>query len=90
MTFVLNSIIEHGSRAVRVFPPESGVLIAFAERIASEVVCVMIYPTFLFHQIYLAGWRVHHNPPHARTGSLFILKFSGNPGTISPSDGSVI
>jgi recyclin-1 len=40
MTFVTNAIIEHGSRAVRIFPPESGVLIAFAERIASEVVRV--------------------------------------------------
>lgn len=40
MSVVLNAIIEHGSRAVRVFPPESGVLIAFAERIAGEVVCL--------------------------------------------------
>lgn len=40
MSFVINAILEHGSRAVRVFPPESGVLIAFAERIAGEVVRV--------------------------------------------------
>jgi hypothetical protein len=38
MFVVINAIIEHGSRAVRVFPPESGVLIAFADRIAGEVV----------------------------------------------------
>ena len=35
---VVGSVIEHGSRAVRVFPPPSQVLIAFADRLASEVV----------------------------------------------------
>lgn len=39
ITAILASIIEHGSRAVRVFPPASQVLIAFADRIAIEVVC---------------------------------------------------
>jgi recyclin-1 len=38
MSDILGSIIEHGSRAVRVFPPASQVLIAFADRIAVEVV----------------------------------------------------
>ncbi|EDR10470.1 uncharacterized protein LACBIDRAFT_248167 [Laccaria bicolor S238N-H82] len=38
MSLILDSIAEHGSRAVRVFPPSSGVLIAFAEKLAGEVV----------------------------------------------------
>lgn len=38
MGAILNSIIEHGSRAVRVFPPASQVLVGFADRVASEVV----------------------------------------------------
>ncbi|KAG5643728.1 hypothetical protein DXG03_009718 [Asterophora parasitica] len=38
MTVVLQAIEEHGSRAVRVFPPAAQVLPAFAERVASEVV----------------------------------------------------
>lgn len=39
MSYIVGAIIEHGSRAVRVFPPASQVLIAFADRIAIEVVC---------------------------------------------------
>ena len=31
-------IVEHGSRAMRVFPPASHVLVAFADRVANEVV----------------------------------------------------
>ncbi|KAG7087379.1 hypothetical protein E1B28_013352 [Marasmius oreades] len=38
VTIVRESILEHGSRAIRVFPPESQVLIMFAERVANEVV----------------------------------------------------
>lgn len=38
MNEILGAIVEHGSRAVRVFPPASQVLILFAERIATEVV----------------------------------------------------
>lgn len=38
MGFVLGSLREHGSRAVRVFPPAAGVLVSFADRIATEVV----------------------------------------------------
>lgn len=38
MSTVLASIAEHGSRAVRVFPPPAQVIIYFAERLASEVV----------------------------------------------------
>lgn len=40
MEYVVNSILENGKRAVRVFPPDSGVLISFGERIAGEVVSV--------------------------------------------------
>ncbi|KAG6876608.1 hypothetical protein C0993_001953 [Termitomyces sp. T159_Od127] len=35
---VLKAIEEHGSRAVRVFPPAAQVLVAFAERVANDVV----------------------------------------------------
>lgn len=38
MTLVLKAISEHGSRAVRVFPPEAGVLISFSDRVALDVV----------------------------------------------------
>ena len=38
MGFVLDALREHGSRAVRVFPPAAGVLVSFADRIATEVV----------------------------------------------------
>lgn len=38
MSLVLKAISEHGSRAVRVFPPEAGVLISFSDRVASDVV----------------------------------------------------
>ncbi|KAF5347131.1 hypothetical protein D9756_010961 [Leucocoprinus leucothites] len=38
MSQILEAISEHGSRAVRIFPPPAQVLIAFADRIANEVV----------------------------------------------------
>ncbi|CAK5284347.1 unnamed protein product [Mycena citricolor] len=38
MASVLGAIAEHGSRAVRVFPPASDVLISFCDRIAVDVV----------------------------------------------------
>ncbi|KAL0574233.1 F-box protein: endocytic membrane traffic, recycling ReCYcling 1, partial [Marasmius crinis-equi] len=38
MNRVRDAILEHGSRAVRIFPPASQVLVMFAERIANEVV----------------------------------------------------
>lgn len=44
MTHILTSLREHGSRAVRVFPASSQVLVAFAERIANEVVAEYIAP----------------------------------------------
>ncbi|KAJ7288562.1 exocyst complex component Sec10-domain-containing protein [Mycena rebaudengoi] len=38
MGVILGAIVEHGSRAVRVFPPASEVLISFCDRVAAEVV----------------------------------------------------
>ncbi|GLB38835.1 putative exocyst complex component Sec10 [Lyophyllum shimeji] len=38
MREVVRAVEEHGARAVRVFPPESRVLLGFAERVAGEVV----------------------------------------------------
>jgi recyclin-1 len=38
MDFILQAIKEHGSTAVRVFPPASHVLLLFSERLSSEVV----------------------------------------------------
>ena len=38
MDFILGSIKDHGSTAVRVFPPASHVLLLFSERLSSEVV----------------------------------------------------
>ncbi|KAI0323382.1 hypothetical protein GY45DRAFT_1264660 [Cubamyces sp. BRFM 1775] len=35
---ILGALQEHGSRAVRVFPPEANVLLSFADRLANEVV----------------------------------------------------
>ena len=35
---ILGALQEHGSRAVRVFPPQANVLLSFADRLANEVV----------------------------------------------------
>ncbi|KAJ7263992.1 exocyst complex component Sec10-domain-containing protein [Mycena haematopus] len=42
MVSILAAITEHGSRAVRVFPPASDVLISFCDRVAIEVVAEYI------------------------------------------------
>ncbi|OSX58161.1 hypothetical protein POSPLADRAFT_1185030 [Postia placenta MAD-698-R-SB12] len=44
MGTVLSALKEHGSRAVRVFPPETNVLISFADRLASDVVGEYVSP----------------------------------------------
>ncbi|KAI0267323.1 exocyst complex component Sec10-like protein [Gloeopeniophorella convolvens] len=54
MSFVLDALREHGSRAVRVFPPAAGVLLSFADRIATEVVSEYITP-LLTHARSLAN-----------------------------------
>ncbi|KAI0349625.1 hypothetical protein OH77DRAFT_1499484 [Trametes cingulata] len=38
MAEILAALEEHGSRAVRVFPPDADVLISFADRLANEIV----------------------------------------------------
>lgn len=38
---VLTALREHGSRAVRVFPPATAVLLSFADRLASDVVSAL-------------------------------------------------
>lgn len=38
MTHILDSLRTEGATAVRVFPPESFVVLSFAERLAMEVV----------------------------------------------------
>ncbi|THH29168.1 hypothetical protein EUX98_g5028 [Antrodiella citrinella] len=44
MIHVLDALREHGTRAVRVFPPAANVLLAFAERLANEVVAEYLSP----------------------------------------------
>ena len=39
MNHVLDALQTHGALAVRVFPPDSGVLLSFSDRLATEVVC---------------------------------------------------
>lgn len=45
---IIKHIVDHGSRAVRVFPPSSQVLLLFAERIANEVVRISHLPLCYF------------------------------------------
>ena len=47
MEFILGAIKDHGSTAVRVFPPASHVLLLFSERLSSEVVSEVCQPTCL-------------------------------------------
>lgn len=42
ISHLLTAIEDDGARATRVFPPEAGVLLAFAERIASDVVSLIL------------------------------------------------
>lgn len=41
MVELLRALEEHGSRAVRVFPPDANVLVAFSDRLANEVVSTL-------------------------------------------------
>jgi recyclin-1 len=47
MAHVLGVLSDWGSRAIRVFPPQSGVLISFAERVSVEVVGEYITPLLM-------------------------------------------
>ncbi len=38
MGHVLGALNKHGSRAIRIFPKEAGVLLGFADRLATDVV----------------------------------------------------
>lgn len=38
MNHVIDALKVHGALAIRVFPPDSGVLLAFADRLSNEVV----------------------------------------------------
>lgn len=71
MTHVLAALEEHGSRAVRVFPPPAGVLLAFAERLANDVVriyhCMISVP--LANQCHL-GRRIHLPSPQSSSGGV--------------------
>jgi hypothetical protein len=61
MDFILGAIKDHGSTAVRVFPPASHVLLLFSERLSSEVVSeacqLVLIVSFLtdLHQPYRLG-----------------------------------
>ncbi|TCD69786.1 F-box protein: endocytic membrane traffic, recycling ReCYcling 1 [Steccherinum ochraceum] len=44
MSHVLDALREHGTRAVRVFPPEANVLLSFSDRLANEVVAEYLSP----------------------------------------------
>lgn len=70
ISFVLQAIEEHGSRAVRVFPPTSQVLISFAERIASEVVSLFFPSTFglCSHVLFQVGEYITALLTRAREG----------------------
>lgn len=59
MSVVLASIDEHGSRAVRVFPPAAQVIIYFAERLASEVVRLTVLVACACPNVTV-GWRIHN------------------------------
>lgn len=56
MSRVLAAIEDDGARAFRVFPRESGVLLAFAERIANDVVSMQLSRTSRY--LVTHGWTV--------------------------------
>jgi hypothetical protein len=60
MSQILEAIGEHGARAVRIFPPGAQVLIAFADRLATDV--VRRAPSILISSTFneIAGRRLHH------------------------------
>lgn len=55
MSRVLAAIEDDGARAFRVFPRESGVLLAFAERVASDVVSRQLSRAVLVVVLFMAG-----------------------------------
>jgi hypothetical protein len=70
MGLVLDALREHGSRAVRVFPPAAGVLLSFADRIATEVVrcqtsCIVHVPAHSRVFFRFPNTSHHSSPTHA-------------------------
>ena len=70
MDFILGAIKDHGSTAVRVFPPASHVLLLFSERLSSEVVneaCqVVLICQFSDGSSTLLGWGIYNDPSRLR------------------------
>jgi recyclin-1 len=66
MGHVLSALTEHGSRAVRVFPPPSQVLISFSERVAVDVVSTP--PSLnVVASLSTSGRRIYHSATYPRT-----------------------
>ena len=62
MEFILEAIKDHGSTAVRVFPPASHVLLLFSERLSSEVVSSHFVINFFFlTDRDRVGWRIYNH-----------------------------
>lgn len=93
MNHVVESLTKNGAQAVRVFPRDSKVLLAFAERLANEVVCILDYGwTWLFQLAQACVYRsvnmsLHFlaEPVASRTQSCFCKPpqlLSCNPGDL--------
>lgn len=85
MAQILDAIHEHGSRAVRIFPPPAQVLVSFADRLANDVVrhtfcCTMYFERgFRLESTSLPCW----NEPEKSRQSYFsrlLLLVSGYHG----------
>jgi recyclin-1 len=59
---ILEAISEHGARAVRVFPPPAQVLIAFADRLATEVVRQILTCGFRSRGSMVCRWESTSRP----------------------------
>ena len=68
MDFILEAIRDHGSTAVRVFPPASHVLLLFSERLSSEVVSkgFVQLVRFFLTDCLLKGWGIYNHSSRLR------------------------
>lgn len=68
MDFILEAIRDHGSTAVRVFPPASHVLLLFSERLSSEVVsrAFVNFLSFSLTDRLLKGWGIYNHSSRLR------------------------
>lgn len=64
MSYILNALKVHGAAAVRIFPPPSRVLLAFADRVAVEVVRRPFLLSLPQLTLCLLGGRIHHTVTH--------------------------